>query len=640
MATTPNVIIDPVTRIEGHLRIQAYATPNNSGGGVIQSEALASSTMVRGVEKILQGRDPRDAWAFTQRICGVCTVVHGLTSVRAVEAAAVIKVPKNADYIRNMLIGAQFVHDHVMHFYHLHALDWVDVASALTANSAETAALAVKNNPSYKPNNGALPTAAYFDGVKNALNSGLVSRGQLGLFSNGYWGHPAYRLAPAENLLLLSHYIEALGWAREVVKLHTVFGGKDPHPSLVVGGMPCTISTNTGPISESGGGTSLNAQGLATVKTALTKMQQFVDQVYVPDVRLLGLKYADWAKIGKTTGNFLSFGEFPDPTKVKVELTDGAIDYPDGYIFPQDVIMAPNLTTLVGFDQAKVTENITHSWYAGTDGVHPSSAVTDLRYTGPEPDPTISGKPYMLDETAKYSWIKSPRYNGKPMEVGPLAHILIIYARSLTAKALPTDRLVKYYVDNWWSRAVSLGGLGLALEDLNSTLGRIFCRMLETKIIADQMAGRPALPAAGVTTAFDGWYNQYYANRTGKYFNPNAFTKLAAYTKLPDQVGFGFTEAPRGALGHWVKISRTTGMIENYQCIVASQWNAGPRDGANVPGPYETALKGHTLAKLDKPLEVLRTIHSFDPCIGCAVHILDAKGKPLIEVDINHATRH
>jgi hydrogenase large subunit len=636
---TPNVIIDPVTRIEGHLRIQAYATPNKTGGGTIGLDTLVASTMVRGVEKILVGRDPREAWAFTQRICGVCTVVHGITSVRAVEAAANIKVPKNADYIRNMMIGAQYVHDHVMHFYHLHALDWVDVPSALTANSAETAALAIKNNPNYKPNSGALPNAAYFDSIKAALSSGLVSRGQLGLFSNGYWGHPAYKLLPAENLLLLSHYLEALTWAREVVKLHAIFGGKDPHPAVVVGGMACTISTNTGAISEGAGGNSLNAAGLTTVKNAIATMQAFVNQVYVQDVRLLASRYSDWAKIGKTTGNFLSFGEFPNPALVKTELTDGAIDYPDGYVIPQNVILASNMKALTGFDQTKVTENIKHSWYSGADGVHPSVATTNLNYTGPEPDPDISGKPYMLDPTVQYSWIKSPRYNGQPMEVGPLAHILIMYARGLAGtKAQPTDKLVQYYVDNWWSGSAASGGLGLPYASLNSTLGRIFCRMLETKIVVDQMAGRAALPAAGVA-AYEGWYSVYYTNRTGKYFNPTAFTKLAAPASLPNTVGFGFTEAPRGALGHWIKINRTTGMIDNYQCVVASQWNAGPRDASNVPGPYETALNGHVLADLTKPLEVLRTIHSFDPCIGCAVHILDADGQPLIEVDINHAAR-
>ncbi|MFZ1829075.1 MAG: nickel-dependent hydrogenase large subunit [Candidatus Competibacteraceae bacterium] len=612
MANTPNVIIDPVTRIEGHLRIQAYAIPDGKGGGTISSPGLSASTMVRGVEKILQGRDPRDAWAFTQRICGVCTVVHGLTSVRAVENAIGIKVPKNADYIRNMMIGAQYVHDHVMHFYHLHALDWVDVVSALKANPTLTAELAKANNPIYKPNNGTLPNAAYFQNVLNQLNSGLVSRGQLGLFSNGYWGHSAYKLSPEENLLLVSHYLEALGWAREVVKLHTIFGGKDPHPNLVVGGMPCTLSSNTGPVSEDKGGTSLNTAGLTIIQNSVAKMKTFVDQVYLPDVVLVAKKYKEWADYGATEGNFLCFGEFPDPALVKKEFTDGAIDYPAGYIFPPGVIWKGSLNALIPFDESKVTENVAHAWYNGSDaGAHPSLGATVLNYTGPVPD----NANYMLDESTRYSWIKSPRYDGRPMEVGPLAHILMMHARN----TLPTDKQVRSYVEQYWT-----GALGLEFGKLNSTLGRIFCRMLETKIIADQM---------------DVWYRAYYANKAGAYWNPAAFTRLAQPSSLPNTVGFGFTEAPRGALGHWVTINRTTGMIDNYQCIVASQWNAGPRDKSNVEGPYERALVGHVLADVTKPLEVLRTIHSFDPCIGCAVHIVDPDGQPLVQLDINHAYR-
>jgi hydrogenase large subunit len=615
-----NVIIDPVTRIEGHLRIQAYAKPDGKGGGTIQSPGLSSSTMVRGVERILQGRDPRDAWAFTQRICGVCTVVHGLTSVRAVENAAGIKVPKNADYIRNMMIGAQYVHDHVMHFYHLHSLDWVDVASALTANPAATATLAARNNPTYKPNRGALPDAAYFQTVLNSLNSGLVNRGQLGLFSNGYWGHPAYKLSPEQNLLLLSHYLESLAWAREVVKLHAIFGGKDPHPSLVVGGMPCSVSTNTGAISESRGGTSLNAQGFATVQTAVTRMQQFVNQVYMPDVLLLASVYKDWTKYGATAGNFLSFGEFPDPSLVRNEGVDQAMDYPAAYVLPQGVIWAGRPTTVVPFDPAAVTENVAHAWYVGSaQGMHPSQGTTLLNYTGPQPD---SPATYILDEGSQYSWIKSPRYQGQPMEVGPLAHIMIMHGRNTQ----PTDKLVRSLVDTHWTR-----GLGLSFGQLNSTLGRIFARMLETKIIADQMAGRAADTVAG-TTAYAGWYSIYYAARSGKHFNANAFAMVAA---AKNKVGFGYTEAPRGALGHWIQIG-ADGMIANYQCVVASQWNAGPRDGNGTAGPYEFALTGHVLANLQKPLEVLRTIHSFDPCIGCAVHILDPDGESLVQVDVKH----
>lgn len=615
---TYNVVIDPVTRIEGHLRIQAYARPDGKGGGTIDNPGLSSSTMVRGVERILQGRDPRDAWAFTQRICGVCTVVHGLTSVRAVEHAAGIKVPRNADYIRNMMIGSQYVHDHVMHFYHLHALDWVDVTSALRANPASTAALAKSNNPTYLPNNGKLPDATYFQGVINKLNSGLVNRGQLGPFANGYWGHPAYKLSPEQNLLLVSHYLEALAWAREAVKLHTVFGGKDPHPNLVVGGMPCSLSRNTGAPNERSGGTSLNTAGLATVKTAIARMKAFVDQVYLPDVLLLAKAYKEWANYGATAGNFLSFGDFPDPALVRSELVDGAIDYPAGYVFPQGALWAGNWGTLQPFDQSQVTENVAHAWYSGSDsGAHPALSSTVLNYTGPAPD---SPATYMLDEASRYSWIKSPRYQGKPMEVGPLAHILTMYARN----TLPTDKLVRNYVASYWT-----GTLALPIEKLNSTLGRIFCRMLETKIIADQMAGRAA--STGVP-AYSGWYQLYYNNRAGKYFNPNAFPLVAA---AKGKLGFGYTEAPRGALGHWIRIG-ADGMIANYQCVVASQWNAGPRDASGVEGPYERALKGHVLANLQKPLEVLRTIHSFDPCIGCAVHILDPDGQALVKVDVKH----
>ena len=529
-----------------------------------------------------------------------------------------------------------------MHFYHLHALDWVDVVSALEANPAGTAALAKLNNPSYKPNNGTLPNAAYFQGVLNKLN-GLVSRGQLGIFANGYWGHPAYKLSPDENLLLVSHYLEALAWARGVVKLHTIFGGKDPHPNLVVGGMPCTLSSNTGAVNEDQGGTSLNTAGLATIKTAVAAMKAFVDQVYLPDVVLVAKRYKEWANVGKTAGNFLCFGEFPDPALVKTEFTDGAIDYPAGYVVPQGVIWADAPTVLAPFDQKKVTENVAHAWYLGSDtGEHPSVGETELYYDGPEPDQDLKPKadrvPYMLDEGARYSWIKSPRYNGQPMEVGPLAHILTMHARGGTRKALPTDKLVRAYVAQFWTNTVSNGGLGLTFGQLNSTLGRIFCRMLETKIIADQIAGRAA-DSASATPAYAGWYQLYYNNKSGPYWNPKTFTRLKQPTAWPMEVGFGFTEAPRGALGHWVKLNRTSGMIENYQCVVASQWNAGPRDLVGAPGPYEEALRGHVLAELKRPLEVLRTIHSFDPCIGCAVHLVDPNGEPLVQIDVNHSSR-
>jgi hydrogenase large subunit len=430
-------------------------------------------------------------------------------------------------------------------------------------------------------------------------------------------------LSPEQNLLLVSHYLESLAWARDVVKLHAIFGGKDPHPSVVVGGMPCSLSTNTGPVSEDRGGTSLNTQGLATVKTAVLRMRDFVNQVYLPDVVLLASVYKDWTKFGKTVGNFLSYGEFPDPALVKNELVDGAIDYPAGYVVPQGVIWAGRLSTVVPFDQANVTENVAHAWYSGSaSGEHPSNGTTVLNYTGPAPDDPVN---YMLDEGTQYSWIKSPRYQGLPMEVGPLAHIMVMHGRNTQ----PTDKLVRSYVQTYWT-----GKLGFTFAQLNSTLGRIFSRMLETKIIADQMAGRPADATAG-TPAYAGWYQLYYDGRSGKYFHPDAFTMVA---NAKNKIGFGYTEAPRGALGHWIKIGGD-GMIANYQCVVASQWNAGPRDANGNVGPYELALKGHVLSDLKKPLEVLRTIHSFDPCIGCAVHILEPDGEPLVQVDINHAMR-
>jgi hydrogenase large subunit len=418
-------------------------------------------------------------------------------------------------------------------------------------------------------------------------------------------------LSPEENLLLVSHYLEALGWAREVVKLHAVFGGKDPHPNLVVGGMPCTLSSNTGAVSEDRGGTSLNTAGLQLIKTAIDRMKTFVDQVYLPDVVLVANKYKEWANFGATAGNFLCFGDFPNPALVKKEFVDGAIDYPAGYIFPAGVIWAKNPGTLAPFDESRVTENVAHAWYTGSDyGAHPAEGTTDLHYTGPKPD---GASVYMLNEADRYSWIKSPRYDGQPMEVGPLAHVLAMHVRN----TLPSDKLVRSYVQTFWT-----GALGLPYEKLNSTLGRIFSRMLETKIIADQMAG---------------WYQSYYANRAGAYSNPQAFARLKQPALWPARVGFGFTEAPRGALGHWVVIDPATGLIANYQCVVASQWNAGPRDAQGNAGPYERALVGHVLADVTKPLEVLRTIHSFDPCIGCAVHIMDPDGNPLVQVSVSHA---
>lgn len=642
-ARRPNVIIDPVTRIEGHLRIQATADPIKHEEGrkhkgdmkkrfLIKKPALSSSTMVRGFEIIMKDRDPREAWAFAQRICGVCTVVHGLTSVRAVENAVGLKVPRNADYIRNLMIGAQYVHDHVMHFYHLHALDWVDVVSALCANPKKTAELAAQNNPNHTPNNGKLPDEKYFRDIILKPLKDLVARKQLGLFSNGYWGHPAYQLSPEQNLLLVSHYLEALTWAPDAVLIHAVCGGKDPHPDLLVGGMqyPFSDTKFNKPYKLPNGYSDPDPNKPSwqiIIEGSIKRMQYFVDNVYLPDIVLAATAYKDWANYGATAGNFLCFGDFPDPDLVKPEneFEDSAIEHTEGFVIPQGVIWKNDITKLEKFDPNLVTENVTHAWYDYKSGVnlHPYVGETELNYTGPAPD-----KPgYMLDEHKKYTWMKSPRYDGKPVEVGPLAHVLMMHARN----TLPTDSTVRDIVSKYWT-----GALGLPYHKLNSTLGRIFCRALETKIIGDKL---------------EKWKDGLVENKDGHYYNPKTERRLKNPDKWPNPgqgfaLGFGYTEAPRGALGHWVKIRDGSDSdpkkhfkIDNYQCIVASLWNAGPRDDNDVPGPYEQSLRGHFLHDPSQPLEVLRTIHSFDPCIGCAVHIVDPNGEPLVQVKVNHTYR-
>ncbi|HET7040764.1 MAG TPA: nickel-dependent hydrogenase large subunit, partial [Gemmatimonadales bacterium] len=257
------VVVDPITRIEGHLRIEAQA----DNGRI--TNAWAHSTQFRGIEMIMQGRDPRDAWAFTQRICGVCTVVHAVASCRAVEDALDITIPPNANLIRNLIHGMQFIQDHVIHFYHLHALDWVDVISALSASPADTARIAKSISP--WPNN----SETYFKSVQDRLKT-FAAGGQLGIFANGYWGHPAYKLPPAVNLLAVAHYLEALDWQRDVIRLHAIFGGKNPHPNFLVGGMASAINLDED--------ATINTARLSDVRDMITRAQRFVEQVYWPDL--------------------------------------------------------------------------------------------------------------------------------------------------------------------------------------------------------------------------------------------------------------------------------------------------------------------------------------------------------------------
>lgn len=574
------IVVDPVTRIEGHLRIEA-ATDTE---GRITS-AYSSGTMVRGLEIIMQGRDPRDAWAFVQRICGVCTLVHGMASIRAVEDALDYPIPPNAQLIRNIMAGQQYIHDHVMHFYHLHALDWVDVVSALNADPAETAALASSLS------NWRNSSRGHFADVQTKVKN-LVESGQLGIFANAYWGHPEYKLPPEVNLLAVSHYLDALSWQRDVSKIQAVFGGKNPHPNFVVGGAPTVFSGGPG----GSGQTTLNDVGMSIVRDAILQMQEFVEQVYLPDTVAIASFYKDWFRRGEGVGNFMTCGDFP------------ALGYGDrsSYLIPSGVILNRDLSTIHPLDlndPEQIQEYIANSWYTykggKEQGLHPYDGETTLNYTGPT-------EHYRhLDVEKEYSWLKSPRWRGHPIEVGPLARVLMLYA---TGHEPTVELATKVLTD-----------LDLPIEAMFSTMGRTASRTLEAKIIADNMMV---------------WYDNLMANfRAGDLstfnedlWDPKTWPKHAK--------GVGYHEAPRGALTHYAVID--DGKLSNYQAVVPSTWNAGPRDHKGQPGPYEAALMdNHTLAVPDQPLEILRTIHSFDPCLACAVHMVGPDGEPGVSVKVS-----
>ena len=290
------VVVDPITRIEGHLRIEVNLDEEN-----IIRNAVSTGTMWRGLEVILKGRDPRDAWAFTQRICGVCTGTHALTSVRAVEDALGIDIPENANTIRNIMQLTLQVHDHIVHFYHLHALDWVDVVSGLSADPKATSELAqsISNWPKSSP--------GYFKDLQARLKK-FVESGQLGLFRNAYWGHPAYKLPPEANLMATAHYLEALDFQKEIKKIHTIFGGKNPHPNWLVGGVPCPIN-----VSDTGAVGAINIERLNHVKRIIDQSKQFAEQVYLPDLMAIASFYKDWTYGGGLSGtHVLSYGDIPE----------------------------------------------------------------------------------------------------------------------------------------------------------------------------------------------------------------------------------------------------------------------------------------------------------------------------------------
>ncbi|HEV2229394.1 MAG TPA: nickel-dependent hydrogenase large subunit [Steroidobacteraceae bacterium] len=567
-----HVVVDPVTRIEGHLRIEAEV----DGGAV--KEAWSSCTMFRGIELILEGRDPRDAWAFAQRICGVCTTVHAIASIRAVEHAIGATPPPNARILRNLIIAAQNVQDHVVHFYHLQALDWVDIVSALGADPAKTSSLAqsISDWP--------LSSARYFAGVRERVKA-FVERGQLGIFANAYWGHSAYRLPPEANLMAVAHYLEALDWQRRFIKIHAILGGKNPHlQSFLVGGM----ATPVDPDAQA----SLNMGTIAALRKIVAEGVDFVTRVYIPDVLAVASFYKDWFGIGAGVTNFLSYGDFPMDDNSEPQL----------YI-PSGVILNHDLSHVEPVDQAKIDEYVTHSWYdysVGDDkGLNPYKGETHPHYTGPKP-------PYeRLNVDQKYSWLKSPRYEGAPMQVGPLSRMLVAYATGRPAR-------VKELVDK------ALGQLGAQPTALFSTLGRIAARAIEAQVLVESM---------------NMWVEALADNMARRDYRIQDTSKWDPSTWPADCFGAGFHEAPRGSLGHWVHIK--DGKIARYQCVVPSTWNAGPRDAKGQPGPYEAALVGTPVARPEQPLEILRTVHSFDPCMACGVHVVDATRRELARVRVS-----
>jgi Ni,Fe-hydrogenase I large subunit len=564
------IAVDPVTRIEGHLRIEVEVE-----NGVV-TDAWSSGTMFRGMELILKGRDPRDAWVFAQRACGVCTTVHALASVRAVENALGLTIPTNARIVRNLIAGSQYVQDHVIHFYHLHALDWVDVVSALSADPAATSALA--QSLSDWP----LSSASYFKDVQNKLKS-FVESGQLGPFANGYWGSPVYKLPPAANLMAVAHYLEALDWQRQVIRIHGLLGAKNPHPqTYVVGGMALSLDPNST--------TALNARGFSEIAELIAQAKAFVDKVYIPDVLAVASFYKDWAAIGKGIGNYMSYGEFPLDNSGQ----------PSAFYLPRGRIMNRDLSKIEPVDQLDVAETVAHSWYDYADGddtlKHPWDGETKPNYTGPTP-------PFETIDTDKYSWLKAPRYKDEPMEVGPLSRMLVAYVAG--------NPEVKAGVDG------ALGALGVGPEALFSTLGRIAARAIETQVLAGQLGA---------------WLGDLTANLDTGDLAIADVTKWDPSTWPAEAQGFGWEEAPRGALGHWVKIKDQK--IENYQLVVPSTWNGSPRDKQGRRGAWEEALVGTPVNDPNQPVEILRTVHSFDPCMACAVHVYDPDAGSSVEIRV------
>jgi quinone-reactive Ni/Fe-hydrogenase large subunit len=571
-----HIIVDPITRIEGHLRIEAVIDENN-----VITEAYSSATMFRGIETILKGRDARDVGLMAMRICGVCTGTHYQRSIEAVEDALKITIPKNARLVRNLIQGALYVHDHLVHFYHLHALDFVDVVAATKADPEKTAKEAEK----WAKVAGVAPYtsgASDFKVIQDRIIK-FVKEGRLGIFGNGYWGNPHYKLTPEQNLIGVAHYLKALEIQRDLAKMQAIFGGKNPHPqSIVVGGVTCVQDIQ-------------NPARIALFKQLLKEGTDFIKRAYLPDVYMAGTMYADEATdamatykgTGGTGGGLLSFMSYGD-----YRLDDTGF-YNADLLFPSGVVFDGDLSKFEELNPDKITEDVTHSWYEGDKPLHPFEGETKPHFTGY--NKKEDGYAYLKTEE-KYSWIKSPLYNGKKVEVGPLARMVVGYVKG--------DVRIKKYVNNFLTRGK------LPATVLFSTIGRTAGRAIETELMADVMMD---------------WVDELAANVASG--DLSTWTEFDMAVVGKDAKGAGLAEAPRGALGHWLTIK--DGIVDHYQTVVPSTWNAGPRDGDGQLGAYEASLIGTKVANPEEPLEIIRTVHSFDPCIACAVHIVDTKGKEL-----------
>lgn len=563
------IVVDPITRIEGHLRIECEVDD-----GRIQS-ARSIGTMWRGLENILKGRDPREAWIIAQRICGVCTTVHGLASVRAVENALDLEVPVNAQYIRNLIVGAHCLADNMIHFYILSALDWVDIASAaLHADPKAASALAQQLSP-WKRN-----SAQEFAEVQARLKK-LIDSGQLGPFASGYWGHPAMQLEPNVNLIAAAHYFQALEYQRKVNKIVTILGSKTPHiQNLAVGGVANPINLDSP--------ATLTLDKLYYIKTQIDEVRDFVSQVYTVDVATIAAFYPEWCGYGKAEdGNYLSVPEMPQDSK-NMNYT-----LPGGYIKGGDFASFRKISTAHDpYFEDNVKESVKHSFYAGDWTRAPYVGETEPAYT---PDGAQD----------KYSWVKSPSFLNEPAQVGPLAHVLAMYAAKYPPALQAIERML--------GRISAISKETQSVDILTSTMGRHIARSIRVDIMKDTMA--------------EHWEALINNINSGDFTTCNTPSFPEGELR-----GVGFHEAPRGMLSHWVVIEN--GKIRNYQCVVPSTWLACPKGTNDEPGYYERCLVGNPIVDPEKPLEVLRTIHSFDPCMACAVHLVDGKHMPLGKVRV------